>query len=81
MHDTLINRSDTVGELGRVENCASRMASLKAQDHGNAYAERLACESGNRFANSIRGFLIARLPQPKLPVLGGLSRQRYDVFV
>jgi hypothetical protein len=32
------------------------MASLKAQDYGNAYAERLAWESGNRFANSIRPF-------------------------
>jgi hypothetical protein len=44
---------DTVGELGRDPNCAWRMASLKAQDHGNAYAERLAWEGGNRFANSI----------------------------
>ena len=52
--------SDTVGELGRVENCASRMASLKAQDHGNAYAERLAWESGNRFANSIGSFFETR---------------------
>src|SRR5918999_5748239 len=33
------------------------MASLKAADHGNAYAERLAWEGGNRFANSIRSFL------------------------
>jgi hypothetical protein len=51
---TLTKRPDTVGELGRVENCASRMASLKAQGHGNAYAERLAWEGGNRFANSIQ---------------------------
>ena len=47
---------DTVGELGRDPNCAWRMASLKAQDHGNAYAERLAWEGGNRFANSIGPF-------------------------
>jgi hypothetical protein len=44
---------DTVGELGSVENRALRMASCKAHDHGNACAERLACEGGNRFANSI----------------------------
>ncbi len=35
-------RWDTVGELGRVENCASPIASLKAQDHGDAYVKRLA---------------------------------------
>jgi hypothetical protein len=29
------------------------MASLKAQDHENAYVERLAWEGRNRFANSI----------------------------
>jgi hypothetical protein len=34
------------------------MASLKAQDHGNAYAEKLAWEGGNRFANSIPPFLV-----------------------
>jgi hypothetical protein len=38
----LTKRADTVGELGRVENYVSHLASLKAQDHGNAYAERLA---------------------------------------
>jgi hypothetical protein len=47
-------RSDTVGELGSLENCVSRLPSLKAQDHGNAYAERLALEGRNLFANSIR---------------------------
>jgi hypothetical protein len=50
----LRKRRDTVGELGSVENWASRMASCKAHDHGNACAERLAQEGGNRFANSIR---------------------------
>jgi hypothetical protein len=28
--------SDTVGELGRVENCASPMPSLRVHDHGDA---------------------------------------------
>jgi hypothetical protein len=48
---------DTVGELGSAENCASRMASLKAQDHENAYIERFDWEARNRFANSIGPFL------------------------
>ena len=64
-----IKPADTVGELGRVENCASRMASLKAQDHGNAYAERLAWESGNRFANSIGWF--SETPCHSFPTPGG----------
>jgi hypothetical protein len=33
------------------------VASLKAQDQGGAYAERLALEGGNRFANSIPSFM------------------------
>jgi hypothetical protein len=32
------------------------MYSLRAQDHGGTYAERLALEGGKRFANSIRSF-------------------------
>jgi hypothetical protein len=47
---------DTVGELRRADNCASRLASLRAQDHENASAERLAWEGRNRFANSIPPF-------------------------
>lgn len=47
---------DTVGELGSLENCVSRMPSLKAQDNGNAYAERLALEGRKLFANSIPSF-------------------------
>jgi hypothetical protein len=39
--------TDAVGELRRVENCASRMASLKVQDHGNAYAGWLVWEHRN----------------------------------
>jgi IS1 family transposase len=39
------------------ENRASPMASLRAQDHPGTYAERLALEGGNSFANSIRPFL------------------------
>jgi hypothetical protein len=49
----LKKRSDTVGELDRVKNRASPMASLKAHDRGDAYAVRLVLEGGNRFANSI----------------------------
>jgi hypothetical protein len=45
--------ADTVGELRRVENCTSHMASLKAQDHGNLYVERLAWEGGNRIRQPI----------------------------
>jgi hypothetical protein len=33
-YSCLIKPADTVGELGRVEHCASHMASLKVQDHG-----------------------------------------------
>jgi hypothetical protein len=49
----IMAKTDTVGELGSVENCASRMASCKAHDHGNASAERWGWKGRNRFANSI----------------------------
>jgi hypothetical protein len=50
----LTKRTDTVGELGRADNCVSDVAFLQAHDAGNTYAERLAWEGENRFANSIR---------------------------
>jgi hypothetical protein len=56
MVDPSHKRRETVGELGRADNCVSDVAFLQAHDAGNTYAERLAWEGENRFANSIRPF-------------------------
>lgn len=48
---------DTVGELQSAENCASQMPSLKAQEHVESNVATVALSRGNRFANSIGGFL------------------------
>jgi hypothetical protein len=67
-------RRDTVGELGSLENCASRLASLKAQDHRNAWVQRLACEGRNRFANSIRRFLRLSWGGAEMPCIEALGK-------
>jgi hypothetical protein len=61
-------RSDTVGEPPNAENYASHMPSLKAQEQGESEVATAALSRGDRFANSIRSFVI----RPS----GGASRPR-----